>query len=72
MPCALALAAKIADNSSSAHVVGKRLINRGIDRAEFDYSVEALTVLQSTSDAREGIAAFLEKRPPRFGIRTFR
>jgi len=72
MPSALALAAKIADNSSCAHVVGKKLINRGIDRAEFDYSIEALTVLHSTSDAREGITAFLEKRRPRFDARSFR
>jgi enoyl-CoA hydratase len=72
MPSALALAAKIADNSSCAHVVGKKLINRGIDRAEFDYSIEALTVLQSTDDAREGISAFLEKRPARFRARSFR
>ena len=34
---------------------------------EFEYSVEALTVLQSSDDTREGIAAFVEKRAPRFG-----
>ena len=72
MPTALALATKIAGNSSCAHVVGKKLINRGIDRAEFDYSIEALTVLQSTDDAQEGISAFLEKRQPRFRPRSFR
>ena len=66
MPAALALAQKIAANSSLAHAVGKKLINRGIGHAEFDHSVEALTVLQSANDAREGISAFLEKRQPRF------
>lgn len=71
MPAALALAGKIAANSSFAHTVGKKLINRGIDRAEFDYSVEALTVLQSADDAREGISAFLEKRKPHFKLPEF-
>lgn len=65
---ALGLAERIAANSSLAHSIGKRLINRAIDRAEFDYSVEALTVLQSADDAREGISAFLEKRKPRFAL----
>lgn len=67
---ALALARKVAANSPYAHAVGKRLINRGIDRAEFDYSVEALTVLQSTDDTAEGVRAFLEKRQPRFRSRS--
>ena len=69
MAAAFALAAKVAANSSSAHTVGKKLINRGVDRAEFDFSVEALTVLQSSVDAAEGIQAFLEKRKPRFQTR---
>jgi enoyl-CoA hydratase len=68
MPEALALAGKIALNSSYAHLIGKKLVNRGIDRSEFDYSVEALTVLQSSDDTREGIAAFMEKRTPRYGL----
>jgi enoyl-CoA hydratase len=51
-----------------AHLIGKKLVNRGIDRSEFDYSVEALTVLQSSDDTREGIAAFMEKRTPRYGL----
>lgn len=66
LPVALQLAAKIAANSSLAHSVGKQLIGRGIDRAEFDYSIEALTLLQGADDAREGLHAFLEKRKPRF------
>ena len=66
---AIALAERIAANSPLAHSVGKRLINRTIDRSGFDYSVEALTVLQSADDAREGISAFLEKRKARFVLR---
>jgi len=69
MPAVLELAERIAANSSLAHAVGKKLINRGLGRAEFDYSAEALTVLQSSEDTREGIAAFLQKRKPRFGER---
>ena len=64
---ALALAERIAANAPSAHDVGKRLINRGVDRGEFDYSIEALTVLQSSADTAEGVSAFLEKRKPVFG-----
>src|SRR5690606_24434818 len=61
-----AIAEKIAANSPLAHAVGKKIINRGIERAEFAYSVEALTVLQSSPDTAGGIRAFLETRKPRF------
>ena len=71
MTTVLALAATIAANSSYAHAVGKKLINRGIDRAEFDYSIEALTVLQCSEDAREGLTAFVEKRNAHFRNHTF-
>lgn len=66
LPHALALAGRIAANSALALRVGKTLIDRDHDRAAFDHSVEALSVLQASDDAREGIAAFLEKRAPRF------
>lgn len=62
----LELADRIASNSPLAHSIGKKLVNRDIERAELDYSVAALTVLQSSADAREGISAFLEKRTPLF------
>jgi enoyl-CoA hydratase len=62
MPTALALAEKVASNSSMAHAVGKRLINRGIESAEFDYSVEALTVLQSSAETQQRVRAFLDRR----------
>jgi len=70
LSAALALAGKVAANSPFAHEVGKRMINRGVDRAEFDYSIEALTVLQSGDDAAEGIRAFMQKRQPQFGKRS--
>jgi enoyl-CoA hydratase len=62
LPSALSLAEKIAANSSMAHAVGKRLINRGIERAEFDYSVEALTVLQSSTETQQRVRGFLDRR----------
>ncbi|WP_129774629.1 enoyl-CoA hydratase/isomerase family protein [Peristeroidobacter soli] len=62
LPKALALAEKVASNSAMAHAVGKRLINRGIERAEFDYSVEALTVLQSSAETQQRVRAFIDRR----------
>lgn len=61
------LAERIATRSTMAIAVGKRLVNRAIDRAGADYSIEAITMLQSSADRREGVKAFLAKRPPSFG-----
>lgn len=63
---ALALARKVAANSASALAIGKRLMNRQIDQAAFDWSVEAITLLQCSPDRTEGMAAFLERRAPVF------
>ncbi|SHN38354.1 enoyl-CoA hydratase/isomerase family protein [Cryptosporangium aurantiacum] len=63
------LAARIATRAPLAVATGKSLVNRGVDRGEFDHSTGALTSLHATADAAEGIAAFLAKRPPRFGGR---
>ena len=60
------LAERMAAAAPLAVATGKNLVNRGVDRAEFDHSTAALTVLHSTRDAAEGIAAFVGKRPPRF------
>lgn len=66
----MAEARKLAERMGAAAplavATGKNLVNRGVDRAEFDHSTAALTVLHSTQDAAEGIAAFVGKRPPRF------
>jgi enoyl-CoA hydratase len=66
MVTALGLAATIAGRAPLAVSVGKRIVNRGVDRGEFDYAVEALSLLFSTEDAAEGIQAFQERRPPKF------
>lgn len=66
---ARALASRVAASSANALEVGKRLINRGIDRASFDYSVEAISLLQCAPDRTEGTRAFVERRAPNFGPR---
>ena len=66
---AMAMAAEIAESSPLALDVGKRVINRGYDNAEFDYAVEALTVLQFSDDTDEGTKAFIERRKPNFSAR---
>ncbi|MBW0103765.1 enoyl-CoA hydratase/isomerase family protein [Pseudonocardia sp. KRD291] len=60
------LAERMAAAAPVAVATGKGLVNRGVDRGEFDHSTAALTMLHSTRDAAEGIAAFVGKRPPRF------
>lgn len=60
------LAERMAAAAPLAVATGKNLVNSGVDRGEFDHSTAALTVLHSTADAAEGIAAFVGKRPPRF------
>jgi enoyl-CoA hydratase len=66
LPAAMELAGRIAAQAPLAVAVGKRIINRGVDRGEASYSVEALSLLYSTQDAAEGIAAFIQRREPRF------
>jgi enoyl-CoA hydratase len=69
MEHARALAHEIAESSPLALDVGKRIIDRGLSNADFDYATEALTVLQAAPDVREGTRAFLEKRKPQFAPR---
>jgi enoyl-CoA hydratase/carnithine racemase len=66
VPAALRLGTKIAGRAPLAVEVGKRMVNRGVDRGEAGYGVEAVTMLYSTRDAAEGIRAFTERREPRF------
>ena len=66
---ALALARTIADNAPLAVRATKRAIQRGLELQIRDAArLEAFAQAESlaTSDAREGIAALLAKRPPKF------
>ncbi len=56
---AMALATRAASFSPLALTVGKRLMNRQMDQASFDYSTEAITVLQASPERNAAVAAFL-------------
>src|SRR5690606_31980778 len=62
---AMALAREIAAKPAVALQVAKRILNRGSAEG-YDYSVEAVALLHSTEDQREGVTAFKERRKPSF------
>ena len=69
LPEALALGREIAAAAPLAVRATKRAIRRGLELAARDaarYEAYAQAETLATDDAREGIAALLEKRPPRF------
>jgi 2-(1,2-epoxy-1,2-dihydrophenyl)acetyl-CoA isomerase len=62
-------AARLADGPTRAYAAAKQLLNLGADDGrEASFALEALLVEQiaSTDDVAEGVAAFLERRDPRF------
>lgn len=63
----LALARRLADGPTAAIGIAKTAIQRGLDmslREGMEYQGLALTLSIMTDDYREGVLAFLEKRPP--------
>jgi 2-(1,2-epoxy-1,2-dihydrophenyl)acetyl-CoA isomerase len=67
---ALSLAERVARGPASAHGAVKRLlVDSGTTSLETQMELEGRLISQSAAspDGREGVAAFLEKRPPRFG-----
>lgn len=59
------LAQKIANRSPLALTVAKRILSRGHEDG-YDYSTEGVALLMGSADHAEGIAAFVEKREPKF------
>lgn len=63
------LAAQLAAGPAAALAATKRAIRRSLDRdmaAEFDYEVFVQVQCLQGADHKEGVAAFAERRPPRF------
>jgi len=63
---ATALAEKIASKPRMAVEMAKSFYNRGLGGDEMRYAADAFPFLFLTEDVREGVAAFREKRKPRF------
>ena len=63
---ALAIAGRIAENPAIAVQVGKQFVNRDTGGHGLAETIEATALLFTTQDHKEGVAAFLERRPPRF------
>jgi enoyl-CoA hydratase/carnithine racemase len=66
---ARAWAAKLAEKSPLALQIAKQAYYRAEDMtyaSQFDYMNEAFARLCTTRDAHEGVAAFFEKRPPKW------
>ena len=69
LPKALEMAAEIAAKSPVSVAYAKEATNRALHGdlgANFVHEVDLFAILFSTEDAKEGLQAFTEKRPPRF------
>jgi len=63
----MSLATQVAQNAPLAVQAAKRIVNTGLEmplQHALTLEQEALSTLFATTDAEEGIAAFLSKRPP--------
>jgi len=66
---AAALAAQLAAGPTKAFGAAKRLLHKSMTESletQMEYETQGIVNISSTSDAREGITAFLEKRKPVF------
>lgn len=69
LPAARALAGRIAANPAHAVRMAKRLLQQGREMAQaplLELAAQMQALAHTTADHREAVAAFLEKRPPRF------
>jgi enoyl-CoA hydratase/carnithine racemase len=63
----LSFADRIAARPRLAVQMGKSFYNRGLGGDEMRHAIDGLPTLFTHDDAREGVAAFREKREPKFG-----
>jgi 2-(1,2-epoxy-1,2-dihydrophenyl)acetyl-CoA isomerase len=66
------LARRLADGPTAAHGAVKRLLRETATRefsAQLGEEARTIAALAASSDGREGVAAFLDKRAPHFGPR---
>ena len=64
-----AMAAKLAQSAPLALALAKRALNRAMDSSladALDFEAQLQSVAGRSQDHREGVAAFVEKRPPKF------
>jgi enoyl-CoA hydratase/carnithine racemase len=58
---------RVTRGSSASKAIGKHAFYRQIDldqAAAYEYAIEVMAIESQSPDAQEGIAAFVEKRPP--------
>jgi 2-(1,2-epoxy-1,2-dihydrophenyl)acetyl-CoA isomerase len=70
---ACSLATRLADGPSAMLTLTKRLLNRSFEsdrNTALEDEAVAIELARSSPDAQEGVAAFLERRPTRFGVRS--
>jgi enoyl-CoA hydratase/carnithine racemase len=69
MDATLDLLRRATRGSPLSKAIGKQAFYAQIDLDQpkaYAYAIEVMAAASQTSDAREGVAAFLEKRPPKF------
>ena len=69
VPAATKLLRRVTRGSAASKGIGKRAFYPQIDLAQdeaYDYAIEVMSKASQISDAQEGFAAFLEKRPPQW------
>ncbi|TAK65429.1 MAG: enoyl-CoA hydratase [Dehalococcoidia bacterium] len=69
MATATAFARRLAEGPAVAMQLAKRLVYRGLEASwheAFEEAGQAMAIVQSTEDSREGPRAFAESRPPKF------